>query len=288
MDFPNYFADAEASYTTADYIIFGVPYEYSSSFRHGADKAPAEIRQASWNFETYDIRTNVDLKDIAIHDHGDLPVQHLSSLEMKKTVSDFSKKLITQKKFSIALGGDHSITPGIIHGLPKDTIIISLDAHLDYRAEYEDNPMNHACVIKRITEYLPPQQIYVIGIRSAEHQEYINAHQDGIHILDAFTLQEKGIKYEMKKLKQQLKNKSIYLTMDMDVIDPAFAPATSTPEPFGINPRDLRSFLEIFSTNLIGMDIVEICPGYDHGQTALLAAKLLRVMIVNHSKEIKP
>jgi agmatinase len=148
--------------------------------------------------------------------------------------------------------------------------------------------MNHACVNRRIAEYIPPQQIYVIGVRSAEHQEYIDAHHDGIHIRDAFALHENGFTSEITKLYQQLKNKAIYLTIDMDVIDPAYAPATSTPEPFGINPRDLSTFFEIFSSNIIGMDIVEICPGYDHGQTALLAAKLLRVFIANHSKEFKP
>jgi agmatinase len=288
MNFPNYFADAEADFTTADYVIFGVPYEHSSSFRHGAHKAPAEIRQASWNFETYDIRTHVDLKNIAIHDFGDLSVEQLTALEMKKTVSDFSKKIIAQKKFPIALGGDHSITPGIIYTLPKDTIIISLDAHLDYRDEYEDNPMNHACVTKRIADYLPPSQIYVIGIRSAENQEYISAHNDGVQILDAFTLYEKSFISEIKKLKHQLKNQPIYLTLDIDVIDPAYAPATSTPEPFGLKPIDLYTFFKVFSPNLIGMDLVEICPGYDHGQTALLGAKLLRVMIANHSITNKP
>ena len=108
MDFPNYFADAEASFSSAEYIIYGIPYEQTSSFRHGADKAPRHIRQASWNFETYNIRSKTDLQDIKIHDYGDLSVQHLSSNDMKSTVTTFASNLQKEKKFGIALGGDHS------------------------------------------------------------------------------------------------------------------------------------------------------------------------------------
>ena len=284
MNFPNYFADAEASYSPSKYVIFGVPYEHTSSFRHGADKAPSEIRQASWNFETYDIHSNIDIQDIPIHDYGNLPVKNLSSEQMKQIVTKFSKNLYKHQKVGIAIGGDHSITPGIIHALPKDIIVLALDAHLDYRQEYEQNPMNHACAIKRIADHLPPNQIYVVGLRSAEHQEYRDAQHDGINILDSFTLHEKGFRTEITKLYNQLKNKSIYLTLDIDVIDPAYAPATSTPEPFGLTTQEILSVLNLFSSLLIGMDIVEVCPGYDHGQTALLAAKLLRVMIANHYK----
>jgi agmatinase len=284
MDFPNYFADAEASFNAAQFIIFGIPYEQTSSFRHGAYKAPTQIRHASWNFETYNIRTKSDLQNTKIHDYGNLPVQNLSPEEMKSTVTDFTRNLVKHKKTGIALGGDHSITPGIIQALPKDTIVLSLDAHLDYRQEYEQNPMNHACVIKRITDHLPPVQIYVIGIRSAEQQEYHNAQQDNLNILDAFHLQQNGFQPEITNLYKQLQKKSIYLTIDIDVIDPAYAPATSTPEPFGLTPWDILTLIDLFSKNLIGMDIVELCPGYDHGQTALLIAKLIREMIAHSSR----
>lgn len=288
MDFSNYFADAEASFSSAEYIIFGIPYEHTSSFRHGADKAPTYIRQASWNFETYNIRTKTDLQDIKIHDYGDLPVQKLSPTDMKSFVSKFVSKLQRENKFGIALGGDHSITPGIVEALPKDTVILFLDAHLDYRQEYEDNPMNHACINKRITDHLPPTQIYVIGLRSAEKEEYHDAQHDKINIIDIHQLKENGFASEMKTLHDQLQNKSIYLTLDIDVLDPAFAPATSTPEPFGITPWELLLLLDLFSINLIGMDLVEVCPNYDHGQTALLAAKIIREMFAIRSSLKEP
>ncbi len=283
MDFPNYFADAEASFSSAEYIIYGIPYEQTSSFRHGADKAPTHIRQASWNFETHNIRTKTDIHDIKIHDYGDLPVQQLSSNEMKSTVTTFVSNLQKEKKFGIALGGDHSITPGIVETLPKDIIILSLDAHLDYRQQYENNPLNHACVNKRITDHLSPNQIYVIGVRSAEKEEYHNAQQDKLNILDIHFLKKNGFDREMKNLHNKLQHQPIYLTLDIDVIDPAYAPATSTPEPFGITPWELLTVFNLFSSNLIGMDLVEVCPGFDHGQTALLAAKIIREMLAIRS-----
>jgi agmatinase len=288
MDFPPYFADAESSFNAASYVIYGIPYEHTSSFRHGADNAPQDIRQASWNYETYNIRTKTNLENIAIHDFGNLTVKDLQPQQMKINVTNFSEKLIETNKFGIALGGDHSITPGIIQSLPKDTIVISLDAHLDYRREYENNPMSHACVTRRIAEILPPEQIYVIGIRSAEQQEYQEAQQDGIHIYDNFILHNQDFSSDINQLHKKLKSKSIYLTIDIDVIDPAYAPATSTPEPFGLTPFEILTILDHFTPNLISMDLVEVCPGYDHGQTALLAAKIIREIIAIHSKYKEP
>lgn len=114
MEFPDYFADAETSYDAASFILFGVPFEKTSSFRHGADKAPAEIRQASWNFERYDLRTGVNFEDIPVHDYGNLEVNNLTSKEVYNTVKTFTAKILAAQKIPIAIGGDHSITPGIV------------------------------------------------------------------------------------------------------------------------------------------------------------------------------
>src|SRR5512136_2861022 len=120
MDFPNYFADAESSFENASFILFGVPFEKTSSFRHGADKAPFEIRQASWNFERYDLRTHLNFEDILVHDYGNLDVQKLNSNELFQTVNTFTTDLLKKQKIPIALGGDHSITPGIVSAFPND------------------------------------------------------------------------------------------------------------------------------------------------------------------------
>ena len=279
MDFPNYFADAELDYKDADIVIFGIPYDKTSSFRQGADKAPYELRQSSWNFETFNIRTGLDIKDIRFHDYGDLTVKNDKPEIMVKKVKDFTTKLLDDKKFPIAIGGEHSITPGILQSFPKDTAVICLDAHMDYRDSYENERFNHACVIKRITDYLPVENIAVIGLRSAEKEEYYEAKKQGLFFADSFDIKKNGIKNILEKTRKHFKNKKIYLTFDIDVLDPCFAPGTSTPEPFGLSPFDIVECIDFFSPNLVGFDIVEVCPPYDHGETALIAAKFIRYII---------
>ena len=279
MDFPNYFADAESSFDDASLILFGVPFEKTSSFRHGADKAPYEVRQASWNFERYDLRTGINFEEILVHDYGDLNVQNLTSKEVFETTKTFTSKLLVKKKIPIAIGGDHSITPGIIAAFPKDIAVISLDAHMDFRQKYKNDIYNHACVIRRVTDHIPIQNIAVLGIRSVEKEEYEQAQKQGLFFRDAFTINKIGIGKSIQQTKTHLKGKQIYLTLDIDVVDPAYAPGTSTPEPFGFTPLDVLEIIEAFSPQLIGCDVVEVCPPYDHGQTAVLAAKLVQTFI---------
>ena len=279
MNFPNYFADAESNFNDAKFVIFGVPYDKTTSFRSGASQAPREIRQASWNFETYNFRTGNDLKDIPIHDYGDLEVENLSPKDMIKKVTDFTSMLLSKNKFPIAIGGEHSITPGIISAFPKDIAVVSLDAHMDFREQYEKESNNHACAIRRIADYVDIKNIAVLGIRSAEKKEFIDAKNQDLFFIDAFTIKEKGIKYALDKIKDHIKNKRIYLTFDIDVLDPAYAPGVSTPEPFGLNTFDVKECIDFFSTQLVGFDVVEVCPTYDHGETALIAAKFIRYLL---------
>jgi agmatinase len=279
MEFPDYFADAESSFEAASFVLFGVPFEKTSSFRHGADKGPAEIRQASWNFERYDLRTGINFEEIPIHDYGDLDVKKLTSKELFETSKTFTSTVLAKQKIPIAIGGDHSITPGIVSAFPKDIAVLSLDAHLDFRQEYKNDIYNHACVIRRIADHIPLQNIAVLGLRSAEKEEYETAQKQGLFFRDAFTINDTGIKKIIQQTKTILKGKKIYLTLDIDVVDPAYAPGTSTPEPFGLTPMQVIEIIEAFSTQLIGCDLVEVCPAYDQGQTAVLAAKLINTYL---------
>lgn len=281
MNFPNYFADAESSFEEAEFVIFGIPYDKTSSFRRGASQAPKEIRNASWNFETYNFRTGFDLRNVKIHDYGNLDVKNDSPKEMVNKVKEFTSKVVSKKKFPIAIGGEHSITVGVIKALPKDIAIISLDAHIDFRQIYENELYNHACVTRRIADHIDIKNIAVLGIRSAEKEEFKDAKKLGLFYIDSLTIKEKGIKKAIDETKSYLKNKNVYLTLDIDVIDPVYAPGTSTPEPFGLTPSDILKCIENFSSNLVGFDIVEVCPPYNKGQTSLLAAKLIRLVIEN-------
>jgi len=279
MNFPDYFADAEADFDKSNFVIFGIPYGKTSSFRYGAEKAPKAIREASWNFETFDIRTGIDLKDIQIHDYGNLDVKNIESNEMIGEVTDFTSSLIKKNKFPIVIGGEHSITPGIINAFPKDTSVLCLDAHMDYRKSYENDAYNHACTVRRVADHIDIKDIAVLGVRSAEKKEFNDAKKDGLFYKDSFSIRKNGISETIKETKKYLKNKKIYLTFDIDVFDPAYAPGTSTPEPFGLTPFDVIEIIDAFSPQIIGFDVVEVNPMYDHGETSLLAAKLIRSLI---------
>jgi agmatinase len=281
MNFPNYFADAESSFDEADFIIFGVPYDKTSSFRKGASQAPKDIRTASWNFETYNYRTGFDIKNIKIHDYGDLDVKNDNPNQMVKKVSDLTSKIISKKKFPIAVGGEHSITAGIIKAFPKDIAVVSLDAYIDFRNIYENERYNHACVNRRICDHIGIKNIAVMGIRSADKEEFEEAKNLGLFFIDSFKIKKENVKQTINEVNNYLNDKKVYLTLDIDVIDPAYAPGTSTPEPFGLTPTWVSQVFEVFSSKLIGFDIVEVCPPYDKGQTSLLAAKLIRLAIEN-------
>lgn len=280
MNFPNYFADAESSFNDAEFVIFGVPYDKTSSFRHGASKAPVEIRQSSWNFETYNIQTGVDLRDIKFHDYGDLNVSNNDPPAiMIEKVRDFVFKLIKKNKFPIMLGGEHSATVGAIQAFSDDIAVLFLDAHMDFRDRYENEQFNHACVIKRVAEYLDVGNIVIAGVRSAEKEEFEDAKSKNLFYLDAFSIFDKGIEKTLKDIKNYLNGKKVYLSLDIDVLDPSYAPGTSTPEPFGLTSLDVMKFIEFFASQLIGFDIVEVCPPFDNGETSLLSAKYVRYIV---------
>ena len=285
MNFPNYFADAESNFDEAKFVIFAIPYDKTSSFRLGASRAPAEIRIAGWNFETFNLKTGFDLRNAKFHDFGDLDVKDDPPQQMIQKVKEFTSKLLSKNKIPIGLGGEHSITPGIIQAFPSDIGVVSLDAHFDFRQIYENEKYNHACITRRISEHIGISNIAVLGVRSAEKEEFEEAKKQGLFYIDAFEIKKNGIKKSLDKTKTYLNNKKIYLTLDIDVIDPAYAPGTSTPEPFGLTPSDIIECIENFSSNLIGFDIVEVCPPYGMGQTALLAAKLVRYVIECISKK---
>ena len=279
MSFPRYFADADTEFNQADIVLFGVPFGKTSSFRKGAEKAPFEIRQASWNFETYDLRTSEDLKNVRFHDFGDLEIKNLQSQKMVAQVESFASSVLREKKFPLALGGEHSITPGLIKAFPKDIAVVSLDAHLDFREIYENDLNNHACVIRRISDHVDIGNIVVVGVRSAEKEEKQAADELGLFYLDAYTVHKQGLAKVIQEIQEYLGKKKIYLTLDMDVIDPAYAPGVCTPEPFGLTPIEILEILEILSPHMIGFDLVEICPPYDNGVTSLLGAKLVRSVL---------
>jgi agmatinase len=279
MNFPDYFADSDSNFNDSDYVIFGVPYDKTSSFRFGANLAPEKIRASSWNFESYNLKNNVDFTKIKVHDFGNISIKKNNPIDVINEVKIFTSSLLDDNKFPICLGGDHSITAGIIQAFTDEIAVLSLDAHLDYRDVYEKEKYNHACVIKRISEKIKIDNIALLGVRSAEKQEFEEAKKNGLFWIDSYCIYENGIADYLKKIQNRFHKKKIYLTLDIDVIDPAFASGTSTPEPFGLSPFDILECIEFFSKDLVGFDVMEVCPPYDHGETAILAARFVKTII---------
>ncbi|MBS3778096.1 MAG: agmatinase [Candidatus Thermoplasmatota archaeon] len=276
-DIPSYFADAEASLSDSELVLFGVTFDKTASFRSGARFGPESIRKASWNFESYNFHTNVDLQNHHIHDYGNLDINNdMSSSTMIKQVQQFSTSLIEKRKKPILIGGEHSITAGVVQALPKDTCVLCLDAHADYRETYQRQRYNHACTLKRITDHVGSDHVFLCGLRSAGKQEYNKMIQQNIPISDVYSFYEKGKKHVIKDIKSKFKHELVYITIDVDVFDPSFAPGTGTLEPFGLYPLDVLSIIDTISDQIIGFDLMEVNPLFDYGQTSFLAAKIIR------------
>jgi len=283
--FPSYFADAESTYKNSEYVLFGMAYDKTSSFRFGAEKGPDAIRHASWNLESYDMFTGIDFSQISVHDYGNIEgLCSLEPVEMIKKVSSFSNRLFSDKKIPIGIGGEHECTSGITSTVPSDCHFMVFDAHLDYRDSYENEKFNHACTIRRIADYIDVENISVIGVRSSERDELNNAKKDGLNIYTSLQIRKQGMENIIKEIMRDIDSKPIYLSLDIDVIDPAFAPGTGTPEPFGLHPLDICTCFDDVSSDLIGFDVMEVNPLFDHGQTAMLAARYIRYCIEKMSE----
>ena len=273
------FADADSDYKNAHYVICGVPYDGTSCFRKGSAFAPNEMRQVSYNFETYNSFFDIDLDYVAIHDFGDLEVAEDvdTTLEL---VSGHADTFIRNGKIPVMLGGEHSVTLPFVGACKKkypDLSVVVLDAHLDLRDEYEGETNSHACISRRILDEVKDKYVSV-GIRSGAQDEYTYASENGIKVFSTEDVFNSGIENIILEIRKVISG-PVYLSIDMDAIDPAFAPAVGTPEPYGLTPRDVREIIAAFAADIVGFDLVEIAPSYDSGGTAILGAKLVRDFI---------
>jgi agmatinase len=273
------FADANSTLEESDFAIFGVPFDKTSSFRAGAAQAPDAIRKASHNFETYKFEHGEDIESIKFCDLGNLEEFATADL-MVDGVEEFAKKLIQKKKFPIALGGEHSLTPGIVDAFEKIGVI-SLDAHLDFRDEYEGEKNSHACSTRRISEIVGIGRVVPIGVRSMSKEESIDAEALGLKFISSFEFhREAKMKDAIGRALDWIGMERIYLSLDIDVIDPAFAPGISNPEPFGLDPIEVKRCINYLAPRLVGFDVCEVSPPYDNGNTSALAARLVREVIM--------
>jgi len=279
---PTTFADASASYDDAEFVIVGVPFDRTTSFRPGARFGPDSIRMHSWNFESFDLETGVDLSEVPVHDLGNTE-EFGSSEDMANSLREEIRPLFAAGKVPIVLGGDHACSPPVVEAYPDSAPgvgVLYLDAHMDFRESYLGDRRSHGCSSRRILEKVGARNIVVLGVRSVSRQEMDDNRTIGMSYVTAADIARDGIEAAVHQALNMLKTERIYISLDIDAIDPAFAGATGTPEPFGLTPRDVKYVIGQAAPRLAGLDIMEVSPHYDSGNTSLLAARLAREAIV--------
>lgn len=270
------------------YVVLGVPYDHTSTYRAGSRFAPRAIRDASLNIETYSLRTGIDIENVPIHDAGDLHVVDNVS-ETLDRLTKVTKDILSVGKMPIIIGGEHTITQGPVRSLPKPVGVISFDAHGDLRDEYGGGKLSHATVLRRITEIIGTDNVLVCGVRALCKEEVDFIAQRKIEKMTPWEIRELGLAKATERVKIfTRKFEHTYLTIDTDVLDPAFAPGVSNPEFDGLTPEELITLTTaVADEKMIGFDLVEVCPNYDSGATAVAAARLIFEVIAKAEKSRK-
>lgn len=272
-----FFADAEASFNDAKFVFYGYPFDGTACFRKGTSKAPDEIRKHSYNFETYLMELGIDLCDVSANDWGNLKITKNQD-KNEKSLTELVSKIVDVSKFPIGIGGEHSLTPAAVqavHSKYPNLSVVILDAHLDFRHEYKGNSKSHATVTRRVSEIVGLDKVRSIGIRSVSQSEISEARTVGLKFLESGWIE---LREYLADVIDELDG-PVYLSLDMDAIDPAFAPGVGTPEPFGMTPYEVLQTINFFADRIVGFDCVEVCPKYDNGNTSALAARIIRHLV---------
>jgi len=266
-----YLPEEYSSSDNSSIVIVPVPYDGTSTWIKGADKGPDAIIEASANMELYDIETDSEVYTKGIF--TDSPVQGLSfPEEVVETIESIVRYHIEDEKFVVVIGGEHSISIGSVKANAQnhnDLTVLQLDAHSDLRDEYNGSKYSHACVMARIAELCPFLQV---GIRSMDSSEKKRMDKKRTFLAEDILNDKNWIKKIVPKL-----SKTTYITIDLDVFDPSIMPSTGTPEPGGLSWYEVLSLLRAVSenTNIIGFDVVELCPDNRNKAPNFLAAKLI-------------
>lgn len=258
----------------AKIALLPVPYDGTSSYGKGADKGPAALLKASQYVELYDIETKTEVYTRGLY--AEKPVTEKRSPE--RMVAEVEKRvsaIINKGKFCVVFGGEHSVTPGAVYAHAKkykDLTVLQLDAHTDMRDKYQGSENNHACAMARVKKWKPVQ----VGIRSLDKEEFANIRRDRVFFAHEIYDNDAWMDKAISKL-----SKNVYLTIDLDVFDPAFMPSTGTPEPGGLGWYQVLKFLKkvMKKRNVVGFDVVELLPRKDDPGPDFLAAKLVYTLL---------
>lgn len=270
----NIFIGATPDFDAAQAVIYGMPMDWTVSFRSGTRLGPARIREVSVGLEEYSPYQDRELTDVRYFDAGDLLLPFGNPKKSVDQIRTYVEDLYRRGKFPIGLGGEHLVSWGSIGAAAatySDLRVIHIDAHTDLRDAYEGEPYSHSTVIKKVCEMIGAGNVYQFGIRSGTKEEF-EWGRNNTHFFP-FDLVE-----PLEQVLPELAGHPVYVTFDIDAFDPAYAPGTGTAEHGGLTPREVfKAFQMMAGLNVVGFDLVEVSPQIDPTeQTQILAAKLVR------------
>lgn len=274
------FIGCEAEYDESKIVIFGAPYDCTTSYRPGTRFGPRDIRAESFGIETYSPYQDKDLTDCKIFDSGDLELRFGSPESALDDIQARTAEILSDGKLPLMLGGEHLVTLGQFRAIAEkynnDVYILHFDAHADLRDEYLGQHLSHACVLRRCYDIVGDGRIFQFGIRSGDREEFRFAEKHTVMYKTGID----GVSFDaLTDVIEKLKGKNVYLTIDLDVLDPAFFCGTGTPEAGGATFNQLLdAIIKIGnSLNIVGADLNELSPHYDQsGASTAIACKLLR------------
>lgn len=275
------FIGCDAAFEEADIVLFGAPFDSTTSYRPGTRFASRTMRSESFGLETYSPYQDKDLTEIQVFDGGDLELPFGNTLKALGEIEETTKSILEAGKMPCMIGGEHLVTLGAVKAVFKkypDLHVIHFDAHTDLREEYLDENYSHATVIRRVWDLVGDHKIFQFGIRSGERTEFnwAKEHTD-LH------------KFNFEGLEQAIeacKGHPVYFTIDLDVMDPSVFPGTGTPEAGGVTFLELLGAIrKVGVLNIVGMDVNELSPIYDQsGASTAVACKVLRELLLAVNK----
>ena len=277
------FIGCESSFEEASIVLYGAPFDSTTSFRPGARFGPAAMRHESFGLETYSPYQDRDLMDISVFDSGDLELCFGSSEMALSDIQKRAEEILEADKLPLLLGGEHLVTLAAVRAVAAkypDLHIIHFDAHADLRDDYLGARLSHACVLRRCHDLLGDGRIHQFCIRSGEREEFRFAAQH----TDFHPLSFEGLEETVRELKE--KNVPIYFTIDLDCLDPAAFPGTGTPEAGGVTFLELLEAIRMVAqANVVGADVNELAPMLDaSGVSTATACKVLRELLLAIAK----
>ena len=270
------FPGATTDRDPASYVVVGAPLDATTTFQPGTRFGPDRVRRFAETYDDYDHETGSRFSALGVHDGGDVHpwddveayLDHLAA-ELRSVVLNDAVPLL--------LGGEHTVTYAGVDAVDPDTLVV-VDAHLDLREAYDGNPWNHACVTRRALEDLDVDRAVIVGARTGSEAEWDRAAAADVEVVDPEAAREWLASLDPRRFADG----STYLSVDVDGLDPAFAPGTGTMEPFGLAPRTVRDLVRRIAPHAAGFDVVEV-NDRDDGQAAAVAGKLLREFVFHHA-----